>query len=274
MVVNALFTDTAVVEDIEHLFVALPEHGGDLLTASQRYRIAVDDWIDLSTGINPNPYPIINVPTTVYQRLPYQTLALQQAMAMYYGSSQGIAVPGTQAVIEVLPDVLNSMRVLPVLVPAIGYSEHATHWRRAGNGVQRYPCSASEAEATRAAIDAALQHDRQQHLVLIQPNNPTTACVHPVDICRCAELMSDDACVIVASYHSNGLSYLFTSTLYGYVLRYSLVHVASLKCMAYRSLTKKTTVWKAHRPCHWVKQPHRSLSDQPSGLHEICHQWW
>ena len=55
-------------------------HGGDLVAAQKRYGIAVDDWLDLSTGINPESYPIPSLPCDVFERLPYQTEAFVQAV--------------------------------------------------------------------------------------------------------------------------------------------------------------------------------------------------
>ena len=48
--------------DSNDLLKDLPAHGGDVLLASEKYGIPVDQWIDLSTGINPDPYPIHSIP--------------------------------------------------------------------------------------------------------------------------------------------------------------------------------------------------------------------
>ena len=46
------------------------EHGGDLLAAKARFPEAPEPWIDLSTGINPTPYPFNLPPPAAYARLP------------------------------------------------------------------------------------------------------------------------------------------------------------------------------------------------------------
>src|SRR5258708_16806180 len=45
-------------------------HGGNLDAARKRFPGAPEPWIDLSTGINPVPFPIPELPTEVWSRLP------------------------------------------------------------------------------------------------------------------------------------------------------------------------------------------------------------
>src|SRR5258708_13251231 len=45
-------------------------HGGDLDVARKRYPDAPEPWIDLSTGINPVPFPIPDFPPEIWSRLP------------------------------------------------------------------------------------------------------------------------------------------------------------------------------------------------------------
>ena len=44
-------------------------HGGDLSDAQRIYK-EVTQWIDLSTGINPNPYKEFNLDISIYNNLP------------------------------------------------------------------------------------------------------------------------------------------------------------------------------------------------------------
>ena len=46
------------------------EHGGRLQRAVQQYGIAREDWLDLSSGIAPWPYPIPEIPLRAWARLP------------------------------------------------------------------------------------------------------------------------------------------------------------------------------------------------------------
>jgi cobalamin biosynthetic protein CobC len=46
------------------------EHGGPLLKASRDFNIPVKDWLDLSTGINANSWPVPPPDPLIWQRLP------------------------------------------------------------------------------------------------------------------------------------------------------------------------------------------------------------
>ncbi|MEM8541328.1 MAG: threonine-phosphate decarboxylase, partial [Pseudomonadota bacterium] len=46
------------------------QHGGALDRAIATYGGKREEWLDLSTGINPNPYPVPIVPQYLWHRLP------------------------------------------------------------------------------------------------------------------------------------------------------------------------------------------------------------
>ena len=46
------------------------EHGGNIGLVARQYGIQLEDWLDLSTGINPEGYPIPYIPPAIWQRLP------------------------------------------------------------------------------------------------------------------------------------------------------------------------------------------------------------
>ncbi|HET7831714.1 MAG TPA: threonine-phosphate decarboxylase CobD [Gallionella sp.] len=135
------------------------EHGGRLHAAALRYGIAEADWLDLSTGINPNGWPVPALPAEVWQRLPQDDDELAEAAQSYYGTSQLLAVAGSQAAIQTLPALRPCSQVALV---APSYSEHAHAWRRHGHTVVQVPA----AEIQRAAETA-------QVVVIVNPNNPT-----------------------------------------------------------------------------------------------------
>jgi len=143
----------------------MPEHGGRLLQASRRYGIPPADWLDLSTGINPCPWPVVAVPAEAWHRLPEPDDGLLEAAAAYYGSAALLPVAGSQAAIAALPRLRPPGRV-GVLSP--GYTEHAHCWSRAGHRV--IPLTAE-------AIDAALP--QLDTLVVINPCNPGGECFEP-----------------------------------------------------------------------------------------------
>ena len=54
-------------------------HGGDVTTARAQFPDAPEPFIDLSTGINPNPYPLPDLPSQLFAQLP-QRSALERLM--------------------------------------------------------------------------------------------------------------------------------------------------------------------------------------------------
>lgn len=136
-------------------------HGGRLDEAVQKYGGAPDQWLDLSTGINPNAYPIGDVPEFAWQRLPDRNaeLKLYDAARQYYQVPKDfgiIAANGTQVLIEMVPRVVDSQRI-DILSPT--YEEHAQAWKKNGRHVELI-----EAVESRSLISNAL--------VIVNPNNP------------------------------------------------------------------------------------------------------
>ncbi|WP_084264870.1 hypothetical protein [Sneathiella glossodoripedis] len=83
-------------------------HGGDLDHAMSVYGSGGPTWIDLSTGINPHPYPIPELSTEAWVRLPSASLEkrLHDAARLYYGISSEtplVAASGTQASFSYFP---------------------------------------------------------------------------------------------------------------------------------------------------------------------------
>ena len=137
------------------------EHGGALNALAVRYGIAAKDWLDLSTGINPQGWPVPSVPAAVWRRLPEPDDNLEPAAQEYYGSEQLLPVSGSQAAIQSLPALRVPARV-GILSP--GYAEHAQAWRRHGHAVEPLALE---------ALEAAVDH--LDVIVVINPNNPTGA---------------------------------------------------------------------------------------------------
>lgn len=92
------------------------QHGGALDRAIAAYGGKREEWLDLSTGINPNPYPVPEVPKDLWHRLPDENLMKDclAAARRYYevsGDSAIVAAPGTQALIQLLPQVTQAKKV-------------------------------------------------------------------------------------------------------------------------------------------------------------------
>lgn len=170
----------------EHLL-----HGGDILSASKATGIPIEDWIDLSTGISPYAYPCQRIPEQAFSNLPYIDQHFKTHATRYYGSEQFAALPGTQAAIQLLPSLLDT---LPILLPSLGYQEHRQAWEMSGNQLNYY--TAFDAEAAVQDIDLALTKE-PQHLLIINPNNPSTLCFSPQQLITWSQRLAKGAYLIV-----------------------------------------------------------------------------
>ncbi|KWW34791.1 MULTISPECIES: threonine-phosphate decarboxylase CobD [Cupriavidus] len=146
-------------------------HGGNLLAAVHRYGRPAETWLDLSTGINPDGYPVPPLPADAWQRLPQDDDGLAGIAAQAYGTAHALPVAGSQAAIRTLPRLLRPGRVG---IAALGYSEYAPAFAQAGHTVTPLD------EADFQVADLA---DALDHLVVVNPNNPTARLL-PIDTLR------------------------------------------------------------------------------------------
>jgi cobalamin biosynthetic protein CobC len=135
-------------------------HGGDLTQVRTRFPNAPEPWIDLSTGINPCPFPIPPIPAEAWTRLPEaaEVAELERVAAEAFGVHDPAciaATPGTQALIQMLPRLLGGARVG---ILGFTYQEHTRVWRGAGRAVELV-----ERADDLAHFDIGL---------LVNPNNP------------------------------------------------------------------------------------------------------
>ncbi len=135
------------------------DHGGQVRAAAARYGIPVEDWLDLSTGINPLAYVPPVIPEYAWSRLPQEYDGLEEAAATYYGTRDLLAVAGSQAAIQALPRLRAHSNVC-VQTPA--YAEHAHAWRNAGHQVTLASAEGMDARSYDSDV-----------MVLVNPGNPT-----------------------------------------------------------------------------------------------------
>ncbi|MBP1806698.1 threonine-phosphate decarboxylase [Rubellimicrobium aerolatum] len=130
------------------------DHGGGLDAAMAVHGGAREDWLDLSTGINPVPYPIPDLPPHAWTALPDRAAT----DALLLAACEAWAVPdaativpasGLSALIARLPQALGATRVA---IPGPTYNEYAASFAQAG---------------------APLVDDPDAPAVLVHPNNPT-----------------------------------------------------------------------------------------------------
>ncbi|NPU91781.1 MAG: threonine-phosphate decarboxylase [Gammaproteobacteria bacterium] len=138
------------------------QHGGNLHNAIARYGIPRADWLDISTGISPFPWPVPIVPSDVWQRLPEQDGALEQAARQYYGTD-ALAVPGSQWAIQQLPALFSRRRgATRVWLPQECYEEYRYWWQFHGHVLQHY-----------AALPTQEQLQERDIVIVLNPNNPS-----------------------------------------------------------------------------------------------------
>ena len=138
-------------------------HGGALDLMRARFPQAPEPWIDLSTGINPWPYPLDSPQPEVLQRLPTATAtaACRDAMAETFGAPAEcvLPIPGSELLIRLLPTLLRPRHGTRVAITRPTFADHAEVWRAAG-------CRVIE---TSDPLDALASTD---FVVLCNPNNP------------------------------------------------------------------------------------------------------
>ena len=135
-------------------FDRLFQHGGDINSAEAAFPEAPRPWIDLSTGLNPVPYPVPAIDADRWTRLPSpaEIEALQAAAGARYGAAaQSVVVAaGAQTIIQWLPRLFPARAVA---IPGPTYGVHEGAWRAAGAEILPAP-------------------ERGATLVVVNPNNP------------------------------------------------------------------------------------------------------
>ncbi|WP_289043951.1 threonine-phosphate decarboxylase [uncultured Aliiroseovarius sp.] len=130
------------------------DHGGGLDAAMARFGGVRGDWLDLSTGINPQPYPVDPIASNAWTALP-DTRAfdrLEAAARAFWSVPKGavvLAAPGASSLIARIPSLIAPGRAV---IPGPTYNEHAAAFRAQGWQV-----------ADSGTGDAR---------VIVQPNNP------------------------------------------------------------------------------------------------------
>ncbi len=148
------------------------EHGGRLRAAAAQHGIALSDWVDLSTGINPEVYPVPPIAPACWNRLPEDNDGLEAAAAAYYGNPRLLILPGSQAAIQALP-ALFPKAAIACVTPV--YEEHPQAWQRAGHKLRRLP--------TLPRLLAA----STPNVLMCNPNNPTGQSIPRSDLLEAAD---------------------------------------------------------------------------------------
>lgn len=139
------------------------DHGGGLDAAIAEFGGERAGWIDLSTGINPVPYPVGNVSSHAWEVLPDQNarLALLEAARQFWkipDKAHIVPAHGASAIIARIPYLRAKGRVF-IQTPT--YNEHAAAFCAAGWDVLDRPAKDIDAE------------------VFVHPNNPDGRFANP-----------------------------------------------------------------------------------------------
>lgn len=138
-------------------------HGGRLGVARSLYPDVPQPWVDLSTGINPRPYPARRASQRARNRLPDATeLARLEALAAAaFGvddPSRVVATAGSECALRLLPQVTN-LQAAVIVGPT--YGSHADAWTRSCALTQTIGRDQMDSHAKRAVC-----------LTIVNPNNP------------------------------------------------------------------------------------------------------
>jgi cobalamin biosynthetic protein CobC len=155
------------------------QHGGDLTEAIEHYGGTPRMWLDLSTGINPWPWPVPgDLSDAAWRRLPSR--AVEEAMIAAARDAYAVppeadivAASGTQSLIQWLPQLAPTG---PVAISGPTYPEHASAWRSAGHEVISV---------------AGLENlpENVCHAVVVNPNNPDGRVTGHAELARTASVL-------------------------------------------------------------------------------------
>ncbi|WP_082025410.1 threonine-phosphate decarboxylase CobD [Methyloceanibacter caenitepidi] len=160
-------------------------HGGDRGAARAQFPNAPQPIVDLSTGVNPHPYPIADCTADDFAHLPDPgALArlLDPAAAVYGAPSTQnvVAAPGSQILMALIADLLPQG---PAAILGPTYAEHARIAALAGHTVVTVQTLAELEESTLA--------------VVVNPNNPDGRVTSRDDLLRLADRQSVNGGILV-----------------------------------------------------------------------------
>ncbi|WP_299351770.1 threonine-phosphate decarboxylase CobD [uncultured Shimia sp.] len=110
------------------------DHGGGLDAARAQFGGARADWLDLSTGINPVPYPVGEISAGAWTALPDRTAqdALIHAARQFWNVPEGAAILATHGASAPIARIPALLPAGTVDIPAPTYNEHAAAFEAQG----------------------------------------------------------------------------------------------------------------------------------------------
>jgi cobalamin biosynthetic protein CobC len=170
------------------------EHGGDVAAARALFPDAPEPFLDLSTGINPRPYPMPALPPEIFTRLPDPAALARLAAvaATAYGAPSAthvVAASGTQILLPLVAALRPRGRAA-VLTPT--YGEHARIAALVGHTVDEVTDFDRLADADLA--------------IVTNPNNPDGRLVAKNDLIALADRLRGGLLVIDEAFMDVGPS--------------------------------------------------------------------
>jgi len=159
------------------------DHGGGIDAAAAQYEGTRDTWIDLSTGINPVPYPLGEMSLNAWTALPDanamdRLLAAARKFWNVPDQAEIVAAPGASALIARMPALTQTPGAY---IPSPTYNEHAAAFRAHHKlGDQQDPANATH--------------------IYVHPNNPNGH-LWPADVvgARALTIVDESFCDTVPS---------------------------------------------------------------------------
>jgi cobalamin biosynthetic protein CobC len=179
-------SSASVTAMVPHTGAAPLLHGGDVAAARRLFPAAPEPFIDLSTGINPHSYPLPQLPSELFARLPEPSAldGLAAAAAQAYGAPSldyVVPAPGTQILLPLVAALVPPGRAA-VVGPT--YSEHARVAALVGHRTREV-----------MAMDGLAGSDLA---IVVNPNNPDGRIVARAElIARAAELRSRGGILVI-----------------------------------------------------------------------------
>jgi cobalamin biosynthetic protein CobC len=161
-------------------------HGGNLAFARARYGTPPAGWLDLSTGINPTPYPAEPIDPAGLAALP-DSDALEALIATAREAyrvppeANLVAVPGSEIAIRLLPFVLPDAQVA-IFEPT--YGSYRDAW-----------VASQRAVATIETLEQVPPGG--VNVVIANPNNPDGRTLPRTDVARFAAKLADNGGMLV-----------------------------------------------------------------------------
>ena len=171
----------------------LPEHGGAIKAASRHFNIPASEWLDLSTGIAAQSWPVPEIPAEYFNRLPEDSAELNLAIATYYGQKHYLAAAGSQTFIQHLPtafknylsekkELTENSAPLKVALISPSYSEHFNAWNFAGYQVERFD-SIQTLQTAFITVDF-------KAVIIVNPGNPSGQLLSKAELLELREILT------------------------------------------------------------------------------------